>query len=406
VNLEEAFRIALRGLRTNRLRSALTTLGIIIGVSSVIVLVALGNGLQNGFNSSFGALGTQVLVSKSTGSVPGGGAARDLTDGDVQALRNPRAAPDIASVTPVVNGTAVLQTSGTNQYRTSVAGSTAAYLDVQNRSMVAGNFFTEEQVRANARVVVLGPNPVVNLFGGDAVAALGKQIRIGRASFQVIGVVKGDGQQDDIVIMPFGAARSYLLGGTDQVNQIILKAGSVTQVPAAVDEATEILSTQHHIRDPAKRDFEVTALQNLLDQANQFLTFLTLFTVAVAAISLIVGGIGVANIMLVAVTERTREIGIRKAIGAPRSAILKQFLFESCVLSGLGGVAGIILGVVVTLAAGAILPGAVPNFPTPELSVGSILLAFGISLLIGVIAGGYPANRAARLRPIEALRYE
>jgi putative ABC transport system permease protein len=190
------------------------------------------------------------------------------------------------------------------------------------------------------------------------------------------------------------------------VNQIILKAGSVGQVPAAVDEATAILSTQHHIRDPAKRDFEVTALQNLLDQANQFLTFLTLFTVAVAAISLIVGGIGVANIMLVAVTERTREIGIRKAIGAPRSAILKQFLFESCVLSGLGGLAGIILGVAVTLAAGAILPGAVPNFPTPELSVGSIFLAFGISLLIGVIAGGYPANRAARLRPIEALRYE
>ncbi|HEY9414408.1 MAG TPA: ABC transporter permease [Pseudonocardia sp.] len=403
MNFEEALRIALRGLRTNRLRSALTTLGIIIGVSSVIVLVALGNGLQNGFNSSFGALGTQVLVSKSAGSVPGGGAARDLTDGDVMALRK---APDIVSVTPVVTGTAVLQTSGSNQYRTSVAGSTAAYLDVQNRSLVTGQFFDEQQVRANARVVVLGPNPVANLFGGDAEAALGKQLRIGHASFQVIGVVKGDGQQDDIVLMPFGAARSYLLGGTDQVNQIILKAGSVEQVPAAVDEATEILSAQHRIRDPAKRDFEVTALQNLLDQANQFLTFLTLFTVAVAAISLIVGGIGVANIMLVAVTERTREIGIRKAIGAPRSAILKQFLFESCVLSGLGGLAGIILGVVVTLAAGAILPGAVPNFPTPELSFGSIVLAFGISLLIGVIAGGYPANRAARLRPIEALRYE
>jgi len=406
VNFEEALQIALRGLRTNRLRSALTTLGIIIGVSSVIVLVALGNGLQNGFNSSFGALGTQVLVSKSSGSVPGGGPARNLTDGDVLALRNPRATPDVLSVTPVVTGTAVLQTGNTGQYRTSVAGSTANYLDVQNRSMVTGNFFTEEQARANARVVVLGPNPVVNLFGGDAVAALGKQIRIGRASFQVIGVVKADGQQDDIVIMPFGAARSYLLGGTDQVNQIIIKARSVAQVPAAVDEVTDVLSTQHHIRDPAKRDFEVTALQNLLDQANQFLKYLTLFTVAVAAISLIVGGIGIANIMLVAVTERTREIGIRKAIGAPRNAILKQFLFESCVLSGTGGLAGIILGVVVTLAAGAILPGAVPNFPTPELSVGSILLAFGISLLIGVIAGGYPANRAARLRPIEALRYE
>lgn len=406
MNLEEALRIALRGLRTNRLRSALTTLGIIIGVSSVIVLVALGNGLQTGFNTSFGALGTQVLVSKSSGAVPGGGAARDLTDGDVQALKNTRNAPDIVSVTPVVNGTAVLQTQGSNQYRTSVSGSTADYLDVQNRSMVTGNFFDSEQVRANARVVVLGPNPVTNLFGGDAAAALGQTVRIGRASFEVIGVVKGDGQQDDIVIMPFGTARSYLLGGTDQVNQIIIKASSVDTVSAAVDEATTILSAQHHIKDPAKRDFEITALQNLLDQANQFLKFLTLFTVAVAAISLIVGGIGVANIMLVAVTERTREIGIRKAIGAPRSAILKQFLFESCVLSGLGGVAGIILGVAVTLAAAAILPASVPNFPAPELSLGSIVLAFCISLLIGLIAGGYPANRAARLRPIEALRYE
>jgi putative ABC transport system permease protein len=406
VNLEEAFRAALRGLRVNRLRSALTTLGIIIGVSSVIVLVALGNGLQNGFNTSFGALGTQVLVSTSSGAVPGGGVARDLTDRDIAVLRNPRLAPDIASVTPVVAGTAVLQTANTGQFRTSVAGTTAQYLSVQNRSMVAGSFFTEEQVRANAREVVLGPNPVVNLFGGDALAALGKNIRIGRASFQVIGVVKGDGQQDNIVIMPFGAARSYLLGGTDQVNQIIIKAGTVDQVPAAVDEATDILSRQHHIRDPAKRDFEVTALQNLLDQANQFITFLTLFTVAVAAISLLVGGIGVANIMLVAVTERTREIGIRKAIGAPRSAILQQFVIESCLLSGLGGLVGIIFGVVITLAAAQILPASVPNFPAPELSVGSIFLAFGISLLIGLIAGGYPANRAARLSPIEALRYE
>jgi putative ABC transport system permease protein len=406
VNLEEAVRSALRGLRSNRLRSALTTLGIVIGVSAVIVLVALGNGLQTGFNDSFGALGTQVVVSKSNGSVPGGGAARDLTDGDVAALRNPRNAPDIASVTPVVLGTAVLQSGSSTQFRTSVAGSTADYLDVNNRDIVAGRFFTSEEEKANARLVVLGPNPVVNLFGGDAVEALGKDIRIGRASFKVIGVVKADGQQDEIAIMPLGAARSYLLGGTDEVNQIIVKAASVAQVPAAQDEITTVLSTQHHIRDAAKRDFEVTALQTLLDQANQFLTYLTLFTVAVAAISLVVGGIGVANIMLVSVTERTREIGIRKAVGAPHSAILKQFLIEAVVLTAMGGVVGIVFGVVVTLVAGAVLPAKVPNFPPPEVSVGSIVLAFGISLVIGLIAGGFPANRAARMRPIDALRYE
>jgi putative ABC transport system permease protein len=396
----------MRGLRANRLRSGLTTLGIIIGVSSVIVLVALGNGIQSGFNDAFGALGTQILVTKSDGSVPGGGVARDLTDGDVAALRNRRQAPDVASVTPVISGTAVLQSGNSGQFRDSVAGSTAEYLNVNNRDMVAGSFFTAEQERTNARVVVLGPNPVVNLFGGDAVAALGKDIRIGRASFTVIGVVKGNGQQDEIAIMPLGAARSYLLGGTDEVNQLIVKAASVAQVPAAMEQVTQVLSTQHHIRDPAKRDFEATALQSLLEQTNQFLTFLTLFTVAVAAISLIVGGIGVANIMLVAVTERTREIGIRKAVGAPRSAILKQFLIESVVLTMMGGLVGIVFGVAITLVAGVVLPANIPNFPAPEVSVGSVFLAFGISVAIGLIAGGFPANRAARMRPIDALRYE
>ncbi|MDQ2706658.1 MAG: ABC transporter permease [Actinomycetota bacterium] len=406
MNIGEAFRSALRGLRANRLRSALTTLGIVIGVSSVIVLVALGNGLQTGFNDSFGSLGTQVLVSKSAGSVPGGGPAHDLTDSDVAALRNPRQAPDIASVTPVVTGTAVLQSGNSGQFRTSVAGSTADYLDVTNRNLVAGRFFTAEEERSNARVVVLGPNPVVNLFGSDAVAALGRRIRIGRATFQVIGVVKGDGQKDEIAIMPLGAARSYLLGGTDAVNQIIVKAGSVGQVPAVLDEVTALLSQQHHIRDPAKRDFEATALQGLLDQATQTLTFLSVFTVAVAAISLIVGGIGVANIMLVSVTERTREIGIRKAVGAPRSAIVKQFLIESCVLAAMGGLVGIVLGVGLTVIAGLVLPANIPNFPAPEVSVGSVLLAFGISLAIGLLAGGFPAIRAASMRPIDALRYE
>ncbi len=406
MNIGEAFRSALRGLRANRLRSALTTVGIIIGVSSVIVLVSLGNGMKAGFNESFGALGTQILVSKTSGSVPGGGVARDLTDNDVQALKNKRQAPDIVSVDPVVTGQAVIQSGRSGQFRTSVAGTTAAYLDVNNRKLVSGRFFTPEEERSNARLVVLGPNPVVNLFGGDAVAALGQEIRVGRSSFTVIGVVKGDGQQDELAIMPLGAARSYLVGGTDEVNQIIVKAGSVAQVPAALDQVTKVLSTQHRIKEEAKRDFEATALQSLLDQANQFLTFLTLFTVAVASIALVVGGIGVANIMLVAVTERTREIGIRKAVGAPRNAILRQFLIESCVLTSMGGLVGIIFGIGITKIAGVVLPANVPNFPEPEVSPGSVFLAFCVSLAIGLIAGGFPANRAARMRPIDALRYE
>jgi putative ABC transport system permease protein len=244
------------------------------------------------------------------------------------------------------------------------------------------------------------------LFGGDPRIALGKDIRITRTVFKVIGVVKRDGQQDDLTIMPLGAARSYLLGGTNSVNSITVTAASAGQVQAALDEVTKILTERHNIKDPAKRDFEAQSLQNLLETANQFLGYLTLFTAAIAAISLIVGAIGIANIMLVSVTERTREIGIRKALGARRSAILKQFLIESTVLSVFGGFAGIAIGVGISVTAAALLPAAVPDFPAPQFSITPIVLAFAISLGIGLIAGVYPANRAARLRPIEALRYE
>jgi putative ABC transport system permease protein len=404
MNLAEAFRIALRALRANGLRSALTTLGVIIGVSAVVVLVALGKGVQSGFNESFGVFGTQLRVTKSEGGVPGG-KAKELTDSDVTALGNRTRAPDVSSATPVLNGTAPLE-AGTGQFRVSVAGSTAEYLVVNNRDVLVGQFFTEAQERANAKVVVLGPDSAANLFGGDAGAALGQEVRIGRAKFKVIGVVARNGQQDDLAIMPLGAMRAYLLGGSDRVDEIVVQAASVAQVPSALDQVNTVLSERHRIKGPAKRDFDAAALQEQVDQINQFLTFLTLFTVAVAAISLVVGGIGVANIMLVSVTERTREIGIRRAIGAPRSAILKQFLIEACVLAGMGGVVGILVGVGITLAGAEILPTAIPNFPAPQISVDSIAVAFAISLAIGLLAGGYPAHRAARLRPIEALRYQ
>ena len=254
--------------------------------------------------------------------------------------------------------------------------------------------------------MILGPNPVNELFGGNAASALGKEIRIGRTIFRVIGVAEVSGQQDDVAIMPLGAARSYLLGGGDSLSSMIARADSVATVPAATEQITNILSARHGIREAAERDFNVQALQSLLDQSSQFLTFLTLFTGAVAGISLVVGSIGVANIMLVTVTERTREIGIRKAIGARRGVILQQFLLESMFLSGLGGLVGILIGVGASLAGAAVLPQLVPDFPPPVVSVGSVVLSFSISLLIGLVAGGYPANRAARLRPIEALRYQ
>jgi putative ABC transport system permease protein len=407
MNLREALVVAMRSMRANRLRSLLTTLGIIIGVAAVIVLVALGNGVRAGIDEQFGRLANQITISKSNGTVPGGGTARDLTDDDVTALKNRGAAPDIQSITPNISGSTLLS-FGTQQERASVTGTTANYLRITDRNIAVGEFFDRAEERGNAKVVVLGQEAVGFLFGPTAklTDVVGQSIRIDHATFKIIGVLAVDSQEDNIAIMPLGAARAYLLGGSDVVDQIIVKSTTAGAVPAATDQLTKILDDRHKIKDIKKRDYRVRANQNLLQRRTEFVGYLTLFTAAVAAISLIVGGIGVANIMLVAVTERTREIGIRKAIGAPRSAILKQFLTEAIVLSGLGGLVGVALGIGLATGGGSILHKFQPEFPVPVLTLTPVLVSFGVSLAIGLLAGGYPANRAARLRPIEALRFE
>jgi putative ABC transport system permease protein len=401
VNLVEAFRIALRALRANRLRSVLTTTGIVIGVASVIVLVALGNGIQAGFTEQFSSLTTQIRITPSEGDR----SAQPLTDADVRAISDRALAPNVATVSPIVTGSALLQPRGEAGYRTGITGTTANYAGVTDLELVTGDYFDEQQERSKAKVVVLGPRPVTELFGGNAGEAIGQRIRIGRTTFRVIGVAK-PAQQDDVAYMPLESARSYVLGGDDDLNAVIVVATSGGDVSAAQGQVTAILDDRHNITDTTERDFSAQAQQDFIDQASQFLTFLTLFTTAIAGISLVVGGIGVANIMLVSVTERTREIGIRKAIGATRRAILQQFLLESTVLAGLGGTLGVAIGLGLSVGAAAVLPRAVADFPAPVVSPGSVVLALGVSLLIGLVAGGYPANRAARLRPIEALRYQ
>jgi putative ABC transport system permease protein len=408
VNLREALRIALRGLRANRLRSVLTMLGIIIGVSSVILLVAIGNGVQSSVNEKIQPLANLITIVPSVGNVPGGAPPKDLTDTDVAALQDPGLSRDIAAVIPATTGKALTETDAF-RFRATVVGSTDRWLEVNNQDMAAGSFFDEAQVRSTARVVVLGPSVASYLFGDAPVAALNHMVRINQQTFRVIGVMQSIGEPgDSVAVMPLNTARRYIFGGGDKVNQIIVQAAQAAAVPAAQDHVIRILSERHRIKDPAKRDFEVQSLRSRLDTFNQILRILTLFTAAVAAISLFVGAIGVLNIMLVSVTERTREIGIRKAIGATRRAILEQFLVESLVLAGLGGFIGILVGVGLSLLGAAVAPAFGPTFATfaPAVTIPSVVLSFGISLAIGLIAGGYPANRAARLRPIEALRYQ
>jgi putative ABC transport system permease protein len=420
MRLGEALLIGLRALRAYRLRSMLTMLGLIIGVSAVILLTACGQGVQNSVDVRIEPVANNITIVPKAADIPGGPPAQSLTDADISALRN---APDIATVTPAVtsaaagsgNGTPI-QTHTTAFRSANIIGTTESWATTNNRDVTAGSFFDAAQAESSARVVVLGPTVATTLFGHDTAVAVGQTVQINHAPFKVIGVMQSYGQQlDNTAVMPLTTARRYVvgygIGVGDKLNQITVQAPQQAAVPAAMAEITRILDSRHHITDPRLRDFQVQSLGARLRSFNQILYLLTTFTPAVAAISLLVGAIGVLNIMLVSVTDRTREIGLRKAVGATSGAILKQFLMESTVLAGLGGAVGVGVGVGLAVLVRIAAPSLAPRSGifaglVPVLSVLPVSVSFVISLAIGVVAGCYPAYRAARLRPIAALRFE
>ncbi|MGH9000399.1 MAG: ABC transporter permease [Acidimicrobiia bacterium] len=401
-------RIALAGIVANKMRSGLTTLGIMIGVASVIILVAVGSGSAAVAREALENLGSNLLAvipNPEAASAGGGTQSRkiEVTDGDVEALADPANAPNVRVVVPIIVANAPVIFEGSSTVPASMQGTTPEYAPIRNLTVAAGSFFTDADVEEHNKVAVLGPTVVENLIGvgADPSQLLDQQVRIGSGQFTVIGILAPKGSsavqdEDDVVYLPLTSTRDNLTGNDRTVAAVITQSTGSESTGVALGEMTRVMQNRHPDSRPG--DYIIVSQASIISaQAEADRTF-TVLLAAVAAISLLVGGIGVMNIMLVTVTERTREIGIRKAIGAKRSHILTQFLVEATLLAGIGGVIGVGTGL---LGSNFRIAGT-----QPVVEPYSVFLAFGFAVGTGLFFGIYPANRAASLRPIDALRHE
>ncbi|MFT4164276.1 MAG: ABC transporter permease [Microlunatus sp.] len=410
MNALETFRTAYGALRAHRMRSTLTVLGILIGIAAVMLTVALGQAARTLVLQQITAMGTNLIMVTPGSEEPQpedengyqSFAYAALSLGDVEALADPVNAPDVVGVAPT-NENYVTATAGDRTQDVSMAGTTPDWLTVRGRTIESGRFFSAGESTRGARVAVLGTTTAKQLLGGEAVGA---EITLAAQSFTVVGVLASSGSalgedQDNLIVIP----RTTMLQQIDtssnpnDVNMLYLQAKDQESLSAAYQQIERTLMTRHGNTEGAK-DFTILTQQSLIDTANQTTAILTAALGGIAAISLLVGSIGVMNIMLVSVTERVREIGLRKALGATPAAIRNQFLVEASMLGLLGGVLGLLLGMGV-----AWVIGVLTEFPVVP-SVSATALALGVSLLIGIVAGVYPAARAARLAPIDALRNE
>jgi putative ABC transport system permease protein len=402
----ETFSVAWGALRANKLRSFLTMLGVVIGVGAVIAMVALGRGAQQSVNERIAALGT-TLLTVTPGQVFGRGVASGtdrarLTMDDAEALA--ARGRHVAAVQPEMSGQAQVQYGSANA-NSSIVGTTPNYLEVRRYAIQAGRMFTEAEDEGSQRVAVVGTAVLENLGVATPEAILGEPIRIRGIQFTVIGVLAQKGQSspfgnpDDQILIPITTARFRVLG-TDRIRSISVLAPSEAEIPRTMAEIQTILRREHRLRPGRDDDFSIRSQADFLNTLGETTQTFTFLLAGIAAVSLLVGGIGIMNIMLVSVTERTREIGVRKALGATRRTILLQFLIEAVVLCLFGGLVGVLLG-----SATAYTLSRVAAW-NASVSPASVLLAFGFSALVGVVFGVWPARRAAKLDPIQALRYE
>lgn len=408
INVPSAIRVSVRALRVNKMRSSLTMLGIIIGVAAVIAMLAVGTGARQQIAKQIASMGSNLLIvlpgaTTAGGARMGAGTQPTLSMSDADAILKEASA--VAEVAPNLSGIAQV-VYGHQNWSTSIAGTTPSMLAVRDWPVVEGRAFTDQDVKTATKVCLLGRTVIDNLFG--EMDPVGRIVRIKNVPFTVIGVLDTKGQspigqdQDDIIFVPVTTAQKKLFGTAfpGMVRIIMVKARSEQDLPVAEKQVEEILRQRHHIGARQDSDFSVRNLTQLMQTAEQAAKIMTLLLGAIASVSLLVGGIGIMNIMLVSVTERTREIGIRMAVGAKTWDIRLQFIIEALTLSLIGGTVGIMIGVtgskIVSLAAG---------WPT-VVSVISVVLAFGFSGLVGIFFGFYPAYKAAQLNPIDALRYE